>query len=155
MAVINERIQFFRKLRGMTQKELGLAIGFQEKGADNRIAQYEGGYRTPKPNIISKLAEALQVSPLALSVPTVDTFDGLMHLLFALEDEYGLGLCKNKEEAVCLSVDTSKRKITEQLHQRILEWQEKANEVKQGKISKKEYDKWRYCYPKYREGDIF
>ncbi len=28
-----------RTSRGMTQKELGLAIGFEEKGADNRIAQ--------------------------------------------------------------------------------------------------------------------
>lgn len=150
MVTTNERIRFFRKLRRMSQKELGVAVGFQQKGADNRIAQYEGGFRTPKPHIISKLAEALQVSPLALSISTVDTFNGLMHFLFALEDEYGFGVYQN-EGIACLKVDTCKGENAEQLRQRIFEWQEKAEELHKGKISKEAYDKWRYCYPKYRE----
>ena len=45
---IGERIQFFRKLRGMTQKYLGTQVGFPEKSADVRLAQYETGTRTPK-----------------------------------------------------------------------------------------------------------
>ena len=45
----------------MTQKELGLAIGFDEKGADNRIAQYETNYRVPKRELLDKIAEALRV----------------------------------------------------------------------------------------------
>ena len=36
---VGEKIKKIRTFRGMTQKELGLAIGFEEKGADNRIAQ--------------------------------------------------------------------------------------------------------------------
>ena len=39
----------------MTQKELGLAVGFEEKGADNRIAQYETNYRVPKGNCWTRL----------------------------------------------------------------------------------------------------
>ena len=31
---IGERIHFFRLLRGMTQKYLGMALGFPEKSAD-------------------------------------------------------------------------------------------------------------------------
>ena len=31
---IGERIHFFRTLRGMTQKYLGMALGFPEKSAD-------------------------------------------------------------------------------------------------------------------------
>ena len=45
---IGERIRFFRNLRGMTQKYLGQVVGFPEKTADIRMAQYESGSRTPK-----------------------------------------------------------------------------------------------------------
>ena len=38
---VGDKIKKIRTFRGMTQKELGLAVGFEEKGADNRIAQYE------------------------------------------------------------------------------------------------------------------
>lgn len=48
---IGERIHFFRTLRGMTQKYLGARIGFDEKSADVRIAQYESGARSPKDNL--------------------------------------------------------------------------------------------------------
>ena len=48
---VGEKIKKIRTFRGMTQKELGLAIGFEEKGADNRIAQYETCllYTSPSP----------------------------------------------------------------------------------------------------------
>ena len=45
---VGEKIKFIRNFRGITQKELGVGIGFDEKGADNRIAQYETNYRVPK-----------------------------------------------------------------------------------------------------------
>ena len=45
---IGERIRFIRNLRGMTMKYLGMAVGFEEKTADVRIAQYEKGARSPK-----------------------------------------------------------------------------------------------------------
>ena len=48
---IGERIHFFRLLRGMTQKYLGMAVGFPEKSADVRLAQYETGTRTPKADL--------------------------------------------------------------------------------------------------------
>ena len=53
---IGERIRFFRNLRGMTQKYLGQVVGFPEKTADIRMAQYESGSRTPK-------AELTETSP--------------------------------------------------------------------------------------------
>ena len=42
---IGKKIKFVRKFRKMTQQELGVAIGLDEKGAANRIAQYECDYR--------------------------------------------------------------------------------------------------------------
>ena len=87
---IGERIKYIRNLKNFTQKYLGQLIGFPEKTADIRIAQYESGTRTPKADITKELAKALEVSPLALDVPDIDSELGLMHTLFALEDIYGL-----------------------------------------------------------------
>ena len=53
---IGERIHFFRLLRGMTQKYLGMSLGFPEKSADVRLAQYETGSRTPKADLTAALA---------------------------------------------------------------------------------------------------
>ena len=44
---VGDKIKKILTFRGMTQNELGLAIGFEEKGADNLIAQYETNYRVP------------------------------------------------------------------------------------------------------------
>ena len=101
---IGERIHFFRTMRGMTQKYLGMALGFPEKSADVRLAQYENGSRTPKAELTESLAGALGVSPLALSVPDIDSYLGLMHTLFTLEDRYGLEVCECEDE-----VDVYKR----------------------------------------------
>ena len=59
---VGDRIKRARNLRGMTQKELGIAIGFEEKSADIRIAQYESNTRTPKEDLLRKIAEVLDVN---------------------------------------------------------------------------------------------
>ena len=66
---IGERIRFFRNLRGMTQKYLGMLLGFPKKTADVRLAQYEMGTHSPKAEITAALAQALDVSPQAITVP--------------------------------------------------------------------------------------
>lgn len=70
----------------MTQKYLGTAVGFPEKSADVLLAQYEMGTRSPKSEITAALAQALDVSPQALTVPDIDSYIGLMYTLFTLED---------------------------------------------------------------------
>ena len=87
---IGERIRYFRQLRKMKLKELGMRMGFPEKSADVRMAQYEAETRTPKAELTAALAHVLDVSPQALTVPDIDSDLGLMHTLFALEDTYGL-----------------------------------------------------------------
>ena len=87
---IGERIRFFRTKKGMTQKFLGMTVGFPERSADVRMAQYETGSRTPKADLTKTLAGVFDVSPSALTIPDIDTDIGLMHTLFALEDIRGL-----------------------------------------------------------------
>ena len=147
---IGERIRFFRNLRGMTQKYLGTVVGFPEKTADIRMAQYESGSRTPKADLTENLAGVLGVSPLALSVPDIDSYLGLMHTLFTLEDRYGLTVEKT-ENGVSMRVDSRKGKDAAELSEMINAWTDQAEKYRKGDISREDYDKWRYNYPKYDE----
>ena len=143
---IGERIRFIRNLRGMTQKYLGMLVGFPEKTADIRMAQYQAGKRTPKKNLTRALAYALDVSPLALSVPDIDTELGFMHTLFAIEDIYGLKIEKIDGE-ICLRLDRKRQPLTSSLRSRFNAWQKEAEKCRNGEISKEDYDHWRYTYP--------
>ena len=145
---IGERIHFFRMMRGMTQKYLGMALGFPEKSADVRLAQYENGSRTPKADVTAALAQALDVSPKALDVPDIDSYIGLMHTLFTLEDRYGLQIDEADGE-VCLKVDVRKNKDAAELHKMLCSWRQAAAKLKAGEITQEEYDRWRYRYPEF------
>ena len=147
---IGERIRFFRNLRGMTQKYLGQVVGFPEKTADIRMAQYESGSRTPKTELTESLASALGVSPLALSVPDIDSYLGLMHTLFTLEDRYGLTV-ETGEDGVSLRVDPRKGKDAAELSEMLTAWAQQAEKLRNGEINREDYDNWRYNYPKYDE----
>ena len=143
---IGERIRFFRVLRGMTQKFLGIRVGFPERSADVRLAQYETGTRTPKADLTAALAKELDVSPRALNVPDIDTEVGLMHTLFALEDIYGLE--PSRKDGICrlwINPHTGDSSVMGDLH----EWLKQKEKLKSGEISKVEYDRWRYNYPKF------
>lgn len=143
---IGERIHFFRNLRGMTQKYLGLMVGFPERSADIRMAQYESGTRTPKAEITEKLAQALDVSPKAIDLPDIDSYIGLMHTFFALEDRYGIKIGEIDGE-LCLRLDKSKGNDYLNLFDMFSSWQKEAAKLEAGEITKEEYDRWRYRYP--------
>ena len=145
---IGERIHFFRILRGMTQKYLGTIVGFPERSADVRLAQYETGTRKPKAELTAALAQALDVSPHALDVPDIDSYIGLMHTLFTLEDLYGLTVSESDED-ICLKFDTSKDKDAHELWKMLYAWKEQADKLSSEEISKDKYDEWRYHYPEF------
>lgn len=145
---IGERIHFFRIMRGMTQKYLGMLVGFPERSADVRLAQYETGSRKPKAELTAALAQALDVAPQALDIPDIESQIGLMHTLFALEDIYGLTISETDGE-VCLKISKDKGKAAEELLQMLTAWQEQAAKLTTEEISREEYDQWRYNYPKF------
>ena len=144
---ICERIHFFRLKRGMTQKYLGQAVGFPEKSADVRLAQYETGTRTPKADLTAALAQVLDVSPQALDVPDIDTDIGLMHTLFALEDIRGLTIGEIDGE-ICLRLDKSRGLTYSSMFEMLSKWANEVKTLEAGEITREEYDHWRYTYPK-------
>ena len=147
---IGERIRFIRNLRGMTQKYLGTLVGFPEKTADIRMAQYESGTRTPKDDLTKALADVLSVSPMALNVPDIDSYIGLMHTLFAMEDLYGMKIDKLDDE-ICIRLDRNRGVQYISLLESFSEWQQQAEKYKSGVITKEQYDAWRYNYPQSHE----
>lgn len=148
MMAIGERIRFFRNLRGMTQKYLGTVVGFPEKTADIRMAQYESGTRTPKADLTNKLAEVFGISPDALNVPDIDSYQGIMHTLFVMEDLYGLRIDKSDGD-LCIRLDKGMGTNYITMYEMLSAWQKQAEKLNNGEISKTEYDSWRYNYPKY------
>ena len=136
---IGERIRFFRNMKGITQKYLGMVVGFPERSADVRMAQYETGSRTPKADLTKTLADFFDISPDALTVPDIDTDIGLMHTLFALEDMRGLTIGEIDGE-ICLRLDKSHGKTYLSMLEMLSAWAEQAAKLKAG---------GRYNYPKY------
>lgn len=143
---IGNRIKHFRNMRNLTQKELGTKVGFPFNATDVRIAQYESEKRIPKDDMVNKLASILGVSSAAIKVPEIDTYIGVMHTLFALEDTFGIKIGSIDDE-LCITLDkTSPIYLT--MFDMFYEWQQKYAKLQKGKITKEEYDQWRYNYPK-------
>ena len=141
---IGKRIRFFREQRGMTQKRLGMLVGFSEATASVRIAQYETGMRTPREELTATLARVLGVSPQALTAQDISSNAELMQTLFALEDSYGV-VSVNLGGEYCLmfrkdSIAADKLGVLNLLD----EWAKKRGDLNHGEITKAEYDQWRY-----------
>ena len=58
---VGSRISFIRKIRGMTQQELGNAIGIEGVRARNIICRYERTARVPRSSILQDIADALDI----------------------------------------------------------------------------------------------
>lgn len=82
---VGEKIKYIRTFRNMTQKQLGAAIGLPEKGADNRMAQYETNYRIPKKDMLMDIAKALHVNPINFITPVSGSAEDIMQTFFWLD----------------------------------------------------------------------
>jgi len=107
---VGKRIKRFRISCGMTQKALGIAVGFPQETADVRIAQYESGARTPKQNLLRQMAKALGVPTSALTIPRIRTHEELYCLLIALKDECGIVLSPQSDNAKAIYEAFGERK---------------------------------------------
>ncbi len=106
------------------------------------------GRGRPKADLTAALAQILDVSPHALAVPDIDSYVGLMHTLFTLEDRYGLKICECDGE-IHLRVDVFQGKKRPGSMRCFCAWGEQAAKLKAGEISKEDYDRWRYRYPEF------
>ena len=71
MITFGRKLKHLRQKNHLTQKELGIALGFPEDSADVRIAQYEADTRKPRDEILAKMAKILYVPIDVLTVPVL------------------------------------------------------------------------------------
>lgn len=86
MITIGTRIKYLRMKHGMTMKYLGQMSGFPAARADVRISQYKNDSRTPKPELIRKLADVLEIAPEYLSIPVPSTPEEIQVMAFLQEE---------------------------------------------------------------------
>lgn len=130
---VGRRLQYFRKQNNLTQEQLGLMVGFPPDSAGIRVAQYECDSRQPKADLRNGFAKVLGVSENALNAPKISNAEELMHLLFALEDVYGI---------VPLMLYGS----DEKLNAIIAAWDDKFEQLDAGRITQREYNNWRWNF---------
>lgn len=141
---IGQKIKQARLLRGLTQKELGMMVGFDEKTADIRIAQYEASARTPKTDMREMLCRALEISPRYFQNQDIYTAEGIMSFLFELDGVYGLDLtpCKGGTKAgVNIHVDCNS------LDGFLIDWMERKQALSDGAIKTNNYTEWILTWP--------
>lgn len=144
---LGDRIRFFRRKIGMTQRELGMAMGFSPLTAEVRVSQYENGSRRPKPGALATLASVFGVAPAAMEIPDIEDSAKLMQTLFAMEDCYALKPIRIYGETF-LCIDTLDALHVDQMKVMLNEWQQQLARMERNEITQEEYDFWRYNYSK-------
>ena len=144
---IGNKIKKIRIKRDMTQKELGLAIGFNERTADVRMAQYESGTRVPKEGVIIKIAEVLKANPGYLMAPAIDKTEDIIHSLIYLDELNQLKM-EAEDYTTPEGIELKRVKLSlSYLDNYLEEWYAKKQALEQGDISQEEYYEWKINWP--------
>ena len=147
---VGGRIRKARMFRDMSQRELGLMVGFTPGTADVRIAQYELGIRKPREALLRRIAEVLDVSYNALQEPTIYSVEDIMQTLFELDDLMPVSV--HTLEPGDGDEDGEDRFVIELgehlLDRHLREWQQRKRELEAGEISPDEYMNWKLNWPR-------
>lgn len=163
---VGQKIKKIRMFRCMTQRELGIRLGYDRKSADVRIAQYESGARVPKRETLSLMADILQVNILNFIRPHLGSAEDLMQLLFWLDEEnrgavhlFAMETCREKQDGsnhrdIAISVNLEGEQPVVgirfkygKMDEYLQNWLEKKRQLKNQEISEKDYLEWKWNWP--------
>jgi len=147
---IGERIKRIRNFRNFTQMGLGLALGFDENTADVRVAQYESNTRTPKEDMLRKIAGVLDVNYRSIYEPMLYAAEDVMYTLFELDEQYNhLQIFDVTDDSDPYAPEPRKAVSfnSHLLDDFMAEWQERKKDLADGVISKAEYLEWKLNWP--------
>ena len=148
---IGRRIRAIRIEKGMSQAELGQAMGLTA----DRIQKYENGARKPKFDMLKQFAYVLGVETIALMDPVVSNYIGAMFAMFELESTFNMKIEKSGEDekpAMRLTVD-----FRDHLYEYMKEWYEVYSQI-QSELEvassdderaeiMKSYHNWQWSFP--------
>jgi len=141
---VGDRIKRIRNIRGLTQKDLGLAIGFDEN------TQYESGTRTPKEDMLKKIAEVLDVNYRSIYEPSLYAAEDVMYTLFELDEHYDsmqIHEVKDNVDPINPTPHLAVSFGTKVLDDFLKEWKQRKKDLTNGVISKAEYTEWKLNWP--------
>lgn len=142
-STIGERIRYYRKRSGLTQKAVAEACGITEPA----IRNYELDNRIPSYETLEEIASALNVSYYALADPILGAYSGVMHCFFRLEYAHGLKptLINGKPALV---FDSSNNKAGDAIIQQMMrKWLEARMKLDSGEWTLDQYEDWECQYP--------
>ena len=148
---LGDKIRKFRNLHNLSQKELGLKMGFSSASADVRIRQYESNTKYPRDDIRKKFAEILDVDISALSDIEIQSDEDIMQTLFYLSEILNIDIEKT-EDKFYLSFDAN-NKENELLMSYLTMWYEQKKNLRNTSNSSSEdliheYELWKARFPK-------
>ena len=165
---IGEKIKMIREFRGMTQKELGIELGFSPKTAQIRMAHYEAGIRVPKKNVLFDMCDILNACIYTLDMDACNGFAQLMETLLWSEEEMEgrmhiaraeldpkMGCEDSEMEVRYAAADEEWRNLypamiwfeDSEISKYFKEWSRQKEDLKKGKITKEQYFEWKIQWP--------
>jgi transcriptional regulator with XRE-family HTH domain len=137
---VGARIKRYRKEAGMTQAQLGQAVGIGESAVRN----YERGIRKPKPELVAAMAEAMGIVPEALADTGMESARGALEVLFRVEDDLGLKPVET-DEGVAIAVDRSAPEAPKTA-MALKAWKRMRDRLDAGEISQEDYERWKASF---------
>lgn len=146
---IGRRIRAIRTEKGISQAELGAALGLTA----DRIQKYENGARKPKFDMLKQFANVLGVETIALMDPVVSNYIGAMFAFFEMEELYNLDIKKDEDKYLLQFSDGFSGTMNDYLK----EWYEERETIRtlmenaSGKEKKDilmKYHDWENTFPK-------
>lgn len=107
---LGEKIKKYRLMKNLTQKDLGIKVGFSASTADSRIRKYEKDIMAPKNDIRQKIADALDIDLSALSDINIESYEDIMQILFLFEENLGMEI-ERKDGKTHLIFDDNNKDI--------------------------------------------
>lgn len=168
---IGEKIKRIREFRDMTQKNLGIALGYPDNSAPIRIAQYESDDRVPKKETLLKISGILNCSLFALGGKCRNRVEDSIEQLFWIEDNYGpfvlfplktmasedeqsdlaFGYCKSLPYWEAQTAITLKPESSFLMRAYMAEWEDVNRLLWSRKISEGDYFEWKINWPDSRD----
>ena len=141
-----QRLKRIRNHIDLTMKQLGTKINIPERQADVRISQYESDHKTPRKDIIEKLANILDVNEFALDTPDLTTNYGAIFTMFEYYYTYGLHPVKI-DGKIYLELD--KNIADSSFIKDLNEWYDTYESFQAGNITKEQFIDWMLKYPEF------
>lgn len=134
------RIKRYRKAAGLTQKQLGEAIGLGESAVRN----YERDIRTPKREQLDAMARAMDIAPEALYEIGAGNAREALEVLFRLEGTLGLKPVETKDGiAVAVSPDAPGAQKSAAA---LKAWKRMRDDLEAGNVSEDDYERWKASF---------